>query len=164
MANPSLIGAVAEFLYEEALALDERRWDDWLALYAEDAVFWVPSYDMRGEPVEDPELSVNLIYITSRTGLEDRIYRIRTGMSEASQQMPRTCHQISNVTAMEDGSEVRAAANFMVSGWSYRRGQEFRSGHYKYRLRRAGGGYLIVCKKVLPIEEITDGWFDVVSI
>ena len=166
MADVPLSAEVAQFLYGEALLLDERRWDEWLALYKEDAVFWVPSYTMRGEPVSDPKLSINLIYITSRAGLEDRIYRIRTGASEASVQMPRTCHQISNVTAEAsgDGGEVTAGANFMVASWSHRRGQEFRSGRYEYRLRREGGGFLIAYKKVLPIEEVTDGWFDVVSI
>ncbi|MBT6861508.1 MAG: SnoaL-like domain-containing protein, partial [Rhodospirillaceae bacterium] len=78
MADVALSAEVAQFLYGEVLLLDERRWDEWLALYAEDAVFWVPSYTMQGEPVTDPELSINLIYITSRAGLEDRIYRIRT--------------------------------------------------------------------------------------
>jgi 3-phenylpropionate/cinnamic acid dioxygenase small subunit len=166
MADMDLSAQVAQFLYAEALFLDERRWDEWLSLYEEDAVFWVPSYTMQGAPVTDPELSINLIYITSRAGLEDRIYRIRTGTSEASIQLPHICHQISNVTA-EAGDEnglVTAAANFMVSAWSHRRGQEFRSGRYEYRLSRGGDGLLIAYKKVLPIEEVTDGWFDVVSI
>jgi 3-phenylpropionate/cinnamic acid dioxygenase small subunit len=165
MADVALSAEVAQFLYTEALLLDERRWDEWLVLYAEDAVFWVPSYTMQGEPVTDPELSINLIYITSRAGLEDRIYRIRTGTSEASIQLPRICHQISNVTteAGDDGLVV-AGANFMVASWSHRRGQEFRSGRYEYRLSRDGGAFRIAYKKVLPIEEVTDGWFDVVSI
>ena len=165
MADVALSAEVAQFLYGEVLLLDERRWDEWLALYAEDAVFWVPSYTMQGEPVTDPELSINLIYITSRAGLEDRIYRIRTGTSEASVQMPRICHQISNVTAEagEDGL-VTVGANFMVASWSHRRGQEFRSGRYEYQLARSEKGFLIRHKKVLPIEEITDGWFDVVTI
>ncbi|MFP6736495.1 MAG: aromatic-ring-hydroxylating dioxygenase subunit beta [Rhodospirillales bacterium] len=165
MADASLSAEVARFLYGEALMLDERRWDDWLALYAEDAVFWVPSYTMRGAPVSDPELSINLIYITSRAGLEDRIFRIRTGTSEASAQLPRTCHQISNVTAEAgDDGVVTARANFMVASWSHWRGQEFRSGRYEYQLAREGEAFLIGHKKVLPIEEVTDGWFDVVSI
>ncbi len=165
MADTPLAAEVAQFLYGEALMLDERRWDDWLALYAEDAVFWVPSYTMRGAPVSDPELSINLIYITSRVGLDDRIYRIRTGTSEASAQLPRTCHQISNVIAEAgEGGVVTARANFMVASWSHRRGQEFRSGRYEYRLAREGEAFLIGRKKVLPIEEVTDGWFDVVSI
>jgi len=31
-------------IHREALYLDERRWDDWLALYHDDAEFWVPAW------------------------------------------------------------------------------------------------------------------------
>ena len=29
--------------HREALFLDEQRWDDWLALYAEDVEYWAPA-------------------------------------------------------------------------------------------------------------------------
>jgi len=155
----------AAFLYKEALMLDEQRWDDWLALYAEDAVFWIPSYTMLGEPVTNPELSINLIYITSRSGLEDRIYRIRTGRSEASSPLPRTCHQITNVLVAEGNSRrINVTANFQVTSWSHKRGAECRSGRYDFELSRASDEYCIQRKKILPVDEITDGWYDIFSI
>ena len=164
----TLNAEAAAFLYTEALMLDERRWDDWLSLYAEDAVFWVPSYTMQGEPVTDPELSINLIYITSRAGLEDRIYRIRTGRSEASTPLPRTCHQITNVLAAKNGSGgsggVRVTANFQVTSWSHKRGAECRSGRYDFELLRTGDDFRIQRKKILPVDEVTDGWYDIFSI
>ena len=33
---------VQQFLFHEARLLDERRLQEWLALYAEDAEYWVP--------------------------------------------------------------------------------------------------------------------------
>ena len=33
---------IARFLYHEARLLDEKRWDEWLALFTEDAHYWVP--------------------------------------------------------------------------------------------------------------------------
>jgi 3-phenylpropionate/cinnamic acid dioxygenase small subunit len=33
---------VALFLYREARLLDEKRWDEWLTLFTEDARYWVP--------------------------------------------------------------------------------------------------------------------------
>ena len=161
----TLNAEVAAFLYKEALMLDEQRWDDWLALYAEDAVFWVPTYTMQGELVTDPKLSINLIYITSRSGLEDRIYRIRTGKSEASTPLPRTCHQITNVLAAgNDKGGIDAIANFQVASWSHKRGAECRSGRYEFELTRYGNEFCIQRKKILPVDEITDGWYDVFSI
>jgi len=34
----------AALLYREALSLDRGEWDDWLALFTEDAVFWMPAW------------------------------------------------------------------------------------------------------------------------
>ena len=33
------------FLYREARHLDDREWDEWLAMYAEDCPFWMPAWD-----------------------------------------------------------------------------------------------------------------------
>jgi 3-phenylpropionate/cinnamic acid dioxygenase small subunit len=33
---------VARFLYREARLLDEKRWDEWYDLFADDGVYWVP--------------------------------------------------------------------------------------------------------------------------
>ena len=39
------IGQAQEFLYREARYLDDKRWNDWLELYAADAEFWMPAWD-----------------------------------------------------------------------------------------------------------------------
>jgi len=157
--------SVEQFLYAQSEILDERRWDDWLEHYAEDAVFWVPSYTLRGELVDDPELSVNLIYITSRAGLEDRIYRIRTGESAASTPLPNTSHMVTNIRAVDgEAGLIDVGAAFQVSVWSDRRGAGIRAGRYEYKLRSVSGDYLIQSKKVVLIDEVIDGWFDVISI
>ena len=45
--------AVRDFLYREARYLDDRQWDEWLELYAQDATFWMPSWDDNDELTED---------------------------------------------------------------------------------------------------------------
>jgi 3-phenylpropionate/cinnamic acid dioxygenase small subunit len=37
-----LVQEIAEFLYREAELLDERRYDDWLALLSDDIRYWMP--------------------------------------------------------------------------------------------------------------------------
>ena len=59
--------------------LDERRWDDWLGLYHEQAEFWVPAWRDEDEATEDPENEIALIYILSRVQLEERLSRLRSG-------------------------------------------------------------------------------------
>ena len=41
---PERMAAAQSVLNREALYLDTQRWDDWLALYAEDARFWLPAW------------------------------------------------------------------------------------------------------------------------
>ena len=75
---------VAELIYWEATLLDRRRWDDWIDLYREDAVFWVPSWANEEETTTDPETQLNLIYMRDRGGIEDRVFRIESRDSYAS--------------------------------------------------------------------------------
>ena len=35
---------VSDLINRELKYLDQRRWDDWLNLYSDDAVFWAPSW------------------------------------------------------------------------------------------------------------------------
>ena len=42
-------------LFEEARALDEQRFEDWLAMYADDAIFWVPAWTDDNRLTDDPE-------------------------------------------------------------------------------------------------------------
>ena len=42
IARLLLTQEIAEFLYAEAELLDERRYDEWLALLADDIRYWMP--------------------------------------------------------------------------------------------------------------------------
>ena len=35
---------VSDLIYREATLLDRHRWDEWIQLYTEDAVYWVPAW------------------------------------------------------------------------------------------------------------------------
>ncbi|MDO9714523.1 aromatic-ring-hydroxylating dioxygenase subunit beta, partial [Paracraurococcus lichenis] len=82
--------AVAELLYREGLLLDRQDWDGWLALYLEDAEFWVPAWTTEHTTTTDPARQVSLIYHDSRFGLEERVMRIRTRKSVTAMPLPRT--------------------------------------------------------------------------
>ncbi|MEA2640755.1 MAG: hypothetical protein QOF51_2149, partial [Chloroflexota bacterium] len=49
---------VEQFLYREALLMDSRRYDEWLALFTTDALYWVPN----GSPDSDPNERGQLAY------------------------------------------------------------------------------------------------------
>lgn len=97
---------IQAFLFEEVRYLDDKDWDSWLEMYAEDCQYWVPSWDDDGELVEDPHSEVSLMFYPSRSGLEDRVFRINTEKSSAtSLPQPRTSHNLSNVEVLETGND-----------------------------------------------------------
>ena len=59
------------FLIHEARILDERRWEDWLALFADDGWYWVPIEEGQ----KDPKQTVSLMYDDRRL-LETRVRRL----------------------------------------------------------------------------------------
>lgn len=63
---------IARFIYREARLLDEKRWDEWYALFTEDAHYWVPL--TRDQP--DAEFHTSLAY-EDRLLLRLRIERLR---------------------------------------------------------------------------------------
>ena len=89
---------VADFLYREAELLDERRFDEWLALFSDELVYWLPANEL-----EDPRRSVSIIY-DDRLRLTERVRRLQRGTAPSLQPPSRTCHIVGNVRVADDGS------------------------------------------------------------
>lgn len=143
-------------LYQEARYLDEQRWDEWLALYAEDCEFWMPAWRSESEVTEDPKKELSLIYYASRAGLEDRVWRVRSGTSIASTPMPRTHHAITNVLA-EPGSDLqlmRVRSNWTVQQFRPKQQEVLASfGRYEHELVCIQGAWRIRRKKIILLND-----------
>jgi benzoate/toluate 1,2-dioxygenase beta subunit len=100
-SGAALLAAGTEILSREAAYLDERRWDEWIALFAPDVEFWVPSWTAEGTLTANPQTELSLMYFAGRGGLEDRIVRIRSGRSPAALPLPRTTHIVGNILPLE---------------------------------------------------------------
>ena len=165
MADLGLHADVSELLFREARLLDAQAWSDWLELYCEDAVFWVPAFTMAGDYTERPEQELNFIYTAGRSGLEERVFRLNTGISLSSTPLPRTRHMVGMVMVDgQRGDTVAAFANCQVTTFTEIRGQQLRTSSYEYLLRRSGSGLRIARKKVLLLEAVIDGYFDFYAI
>lgn len=86
------VARVGEFVQREGMLLDERAWERWLELYEPESEYWVPMWDDDGLPTVDPQRELSLIYYPTRSGLEDRVFRIKSGKSSATMPMLRTSH------------------------------------------------------------------------
>lgn len=141
--------AVRDFLYREARYLDDKDWDNWLELYAADASFWMPSWDDNDELTEDPQREISLIWYGNRTGLEDRIFRIKTERSSASVPDTRTSHNISNIELLEqtDGF-CKVRFNWHTLSFRYKTVDSYFGSSF-YTLDMRGDSPLIKAKKVI---------------
>jgi len=112
--------AIQAFLYQEARAQAEKRWDDWLACYATDVYYYMPSWDDDDRLTTDPQNEVSLIYYPSRQGLEDRVFRIETDRSSASTPDTRYNRSISNLEVLtQDENTVDLCFNWTTHSFRY---------------------------------------------
>ncbi len=136
------------FLEREARFLDQLRYDDWLAMYAAECVYWVPSTPQAG----DPRREIAIMF-DDRRRLEDRIYRMRTGFAWSQAPASRTVRLVTNVevfsTVRDDARMVRS--NFLISEFW---GDETRqlTGWAAHRVVRDHAGWKIQAKQVSLIE------------
>jgi 3-phenylpropionate/cinnamic acid dioxygenase small subunit len=153
-----------ELIHREAALLDRKDWTGWLELYLPDAEFWIPAWDDESTLTEDPRTEVSLMYYASRAGLEDRVWRIRSGMSSASVPLPRTCHLVTGAhVEAEEGDDLRVASSFAVHSFKERKTQTF-YGRYEHTLRTAGRDLRIARKKIIVLNDVIPGVLDVYSI
>jgi benzoate/toluate 1,2-dioxygenase subunit beta len=150
--------AAVELLLEEADRLDERRWRDWLELYEEEAVYWAPAWDDDHVLIDDPHTALSLIYCGSRERLEDRVWRMESGLSSSLLRLPRTRHFVTNIRVRDaTPGQVTVTANFQVNTYKHEeRHTDMFFGHYRYQLGRHADGlrirekYIVVCNDVIP--------------
>lgn len=146
--------ALIELIYTEALALDEQRWDDWLALYRDDAVFWIPSWKAEHRPTEDPATEVSFIYISGRQRLEERVRRVIGGKSIASMPLPRTLHCISNPLPQRDQATWRIRSNCTTQLYDPRSATlKTMVCRYEHTVASEGDTLLIASKKIILIND-----------
>ena len=147
---PLTLEQVQQFLYREARYLDDRDFESWLTLYATQAQFWMPAWDDDDTLVEDPQTEISLIYYPDKSGLEDRVVRIRTERSSAtSLPEPRTSHNISNVEIVEqtDGT-CKLRFNWLTFNFRYKTVDQYFGTSY-YTLDTSGESPLITSKKIV---------------
>ena len=137
--------AIADFIVHEARLLDARKFRDWMALFAEDGTYWVPSVPDQQSPFDQASL-----FYDDRDLMKTRIERLDHPRIHVQTPPSRTAHLVGNVVVEEDD----AAKGELVVGSSvimaeYRDdAQRVFAGRQRHRLRRHGDTFLIVQKRV----------------
>jgi p-cumate 2,3-dioxygenase beta subunit len=137
---------VEDFLYAEAALLDDWKLNDWEALLADDACYYVPPNDH----LESDHRSTLFLVADDRERIRQRVIRINDPNCHAEYPKSRTRRMISNVRILSvEGDLVTATANFVC--YRFRRYERIREyvGVYRYVLRRAGDSFKIKERRVL---------------
>lgn len=146
---------IETFLIHEARLLDERRFDEWLSLFADDGWYWVPI-----EPDQDnPHDTVSLIYDDRRL-LETRVRRLANPAAHAQRPPSRTSRLIGNVTVEEEPADGELIVRSKFQMLEYRRdAQRVFGGTCFHGLRRTGAGFVIRWKRVdlINCDAVLDG-------
>jgi len=137
---------IERFLYREARLMDAHAYDEWLALWTDEALYWVPC----NEDDFDPERHISIVY-ENKGRLEDRIARLKSGAAYAQDPKSRLSRIVSNVEIEdESGTETIVHSTFNVT--ALRRGRiDIFAGRATHKLRPEGESFKMSYKKVLLI-------------
>ncbi len=148
-----LIRRVEEFLFHEAQLMDERRFEEWLDLLAEDMRYWMPmhrnvAFDELEREQTREQADVNW-FDEGKETLTLRVRQIRTGVHWAEEPLSRTCHCVSNVQVDQIAADaIMVRSRFIV----YRnRGEtevDLFAGKRDDVLAPTDGGFLLKRRKV----------------
>jgi 3-phenylpropionate/cinnamic acid dioxygenase small subunit len=143
MVEIDLERKVAAYLYREAYFMDEHRYADWLALFDQECVYWIPS----NEEQYDPTKHVSILYCT-RPALEQHVQRLIDGKVFTQVPKSRLRRAVSNIEVTRQDGQLDVAANVLIS--------EVRNHVYRvhgarveYRLVEKDDSFKIRSKKVM---------------
>lgn len=134
---------VESFLYREARLMDGHCFAEWLALFDDDAIYWIPS----NRDDADPTREVSIAYADRETlGLQ--VARLASGKVYTQDPPSRLCRTVSNVEIEDAGAgEVVVRSVFQLCEVRAGR-QRLIAGRAIHRLRRRGDELRIASKKV----------------
>jgi 3-phenylpropionate/cinnamic acid dioxygenase small subunit len=150
---------IEDFLYREADLLDERRYEEWLALVADDIRYWMP---MRrnvkvGEEEREftrPDHDINW-FDEGKDTLRRRVQQILTGIHWAEEPVSRISHMISNVQLLEirpspeDPAEIQTRCRFLIYRNLVETETDLLVGKREDLLRRSDAGWQIARRKII---------------
>ena len=134
--------AAREFVEVESRLLDDRRFEEWEALWAPDGMYWIPG--------ERDDLDAFAIVQDNRNRITTRIRQMLDADRHSQRPPSRTSRTVSGIQATVADGEVQVRSSFMLL--ESRLGKLVTwGGVYEHRLRVGEEKLSIVLKKVLLV-------------
>jgi biphenyl 2,3-dioxygenase beta subunit len=149
-----ILRQIERFLYREALLLDERRFDEWVELFADDLHYWMPVRRDKPQRADIGEFAGRgelAFFDETKDTMMRRVAKLHTGLAWAEEPPSRTRHLITNVDAEESDSagEIRVYSNFIVYRTRLESKQDLFVGRREDLLRPHGDSWQIARRKIL---------------
>ncbi|MBM4257290.1 MAG: aromatic-ring-hydroxylating dioxygenase subunit beta [Deltaproteobacteria bacterium] len=142
--------AVEAFLYKEARLADESRYNEWEALWEDDAIYWVPATTQEDA---DPNRHISHIY-DNRARIATRLRLLKSGFRYSQTPASSMRRLISNIEIEKTGTgEFVVGSNFLLVELSLQAKHETHlwAGHTIHQLRAVNGELKMFGKKVMLV-------------
>ncbi|HEV3178218.1 MAG TPA: aromatic-ring-hydroxylating dioxygenase subunit beta [Stellaceae bacterium] len=136
---------VEQFLFRQADLLDERRWGDFIELFADDGLYWMPA-----SPEQTTGEGVPSIFYEDRNLMTVRMKRVTHPHAWSQSPMWGTSHLVSNVAIEKDDprtGEITVRSRFHMMEFRRDVSRHF-AGTYRHRLAKTKDGYRIKLQRV----------------
>jgi 3-phenylpropionate/cinnamic acid dioxygenase small subunit len=133
-----------DFVAHEAALLDAGRFDDWLALFADDGHYWVP---LLGAAQADP-LSHNSIAYEDRLLLQLRVDRLKNPRAHSQHPKSHCQHVLQRPVIEHDNETVLSLSTPFIYMEARGDDQLLLAGTCRHLLVRHGEGFLIRQKRI----------------
>jgi 3-phenylpropionate/cinnamic acid dioxygenase small subunit len=164
LAGLLLKDEVSEFLHHEADLLDDRRFDEWLDLLADDLTYVMPlrlnvafdDYDARSTTEPGDE---TCWFDEGKSTLEKRVNQIKTGVHWAEEPFSRVSHLVSNIRIesarpnVAQANEVDVGCRFLVYRNRVESETDFFVGRRHDTLRRGDDGNWLIAHRRLLLDQ-----------
>ena len=149
---------VESFLYNEANLLDDRRYEEWLDLLADDVRYWVPMRrnvkfgELEREFTREGQ-DINW-FDEGKTTLTQRVQQILTGVHWAEEPLSRISHLVTNVEITDaapsaaDARDVSVRCRFIIYRNRVATETDILVGRREDELRRVDGQWRIAQRRV----------------
>ena len=141
------------FYIREAWLLDERRFKEWVDLFTDDVLYFMPrrkNVPRREAHRELTALGDLAIFEEDKRYLEMRVARLDTGMAWAEDPPSRTRHLIGNLEAeLPENGEVAARTAFLVYRSHLETDHQLLSGCREDMLRNVDGAWKVARRTIV---------------
>ncbi len=147
------------FILNEATLLDARRFRDWMGLFTDDGIYWVPAIPNQDSPFNQASL-----FYDDQSLMKTRVGRLEHPRIHVQTPPSRTVHQIGRVMLEEApgaAGEITVSSTLLMIEYRLEIQRTF-AGRQYHRLRAEGGSFRIAHKRVDLVN--CDGVFEPMAV